>query len=303
MSSPDPSIAANATGPASAPAGAPAVRAAIARAANATGVDFSYLLAQAQIESHLDPAAHAATSSASGLYQFTKGTWAQTLGKHADALGLAPGALANPAARAGLMALRQNPDAAAMMAAALAGDNQVALTNALQRPPDASELYLAHFLGPDGAIKFLSALGADPTQSAAALLPNAAASNRAIFYDASGNPRSLGAVMGLVKAKMDSAMMATAGSDPVGDGADLALADGAPFGATAALAPAGGPIAQEFAAAKASAGGANGADFASSPAPAMSDTLAAAFGLDAGSATTAPAFVRAAYSRLQQFGL
>ena len=51
------------------------VHGAIARAAQATGVDFSYLLAQARIESSLNPTARAGTSSAAGLYQFTKGTW------------------------------------------------------------------------------------------------------------------------------------------------------------------------------------------------------------------------------------
>ena len=43
------------------------VRAAIARASAATGVDFNYLLAQAKIESALDPTARAGTSSAAGL--------------------------------------------------------------------------------------------------------------------------------------------------------------------------------------------------------------------------------------------
>ena len=51
------------------------------------------------------------------------------------------------------MALRFDPEASARMAAALAGDNHVALTNALGRKPDASELYLAHFLGSDGAAR------------------------------------------------------------------------------------------------------------------------------------------------------
>ncbi|MBW8754478.1 MAG: lytic transglycosylase domain-containing protein, partial [Sphingomonadales bacterium] len=42
------------------------MRAAIARAAQATGVDFNYLLAQAKLESSLDPGAKAPTSSAAG---------------------------------------------------------------------------------------------------------------------------------------------------------------------------------------------------------------------------------------------
>jgi hypothetical protein len=68
-----------------------------------------------------------------------------------------------------MMAMRDDPNVSAMMAAGLAGDNQVALTNALGRTPDASELYLAHFLGADGAKKFLAAMAVDPTQSAAAI--------------------------------------------------------------------------------------------------------------------------------------
>ena len=46
------------------------VQGAIARAATRTGVDFDYLLAQARLESGLDPSAKAQTSSATGLYQF-----------------------------------------------------------------------------------------------------------------------------------------------------------------------------------------------------------------------------------------
>ena len=55
------------------------VRAAISRAAQATGVDFGYLLAQARLESGLNPNARARTSSATGLYQFTNSTWLRTL--------------------------------------------------------------------------------------------------------------------------------------------------------------------------------------------------------------------------------
>ncbi len=52
-----------------------------------TGVDFSYLLAQARIESGLDPSAQARTSSASGLFQFIDQTWLSTLDRHGEALG------------------------------------------------------------------------------------------------------------------------------------------------------------------------------------------------------------------------
>ena len=78
-----PSIAAAAAGPVRAD-----VQAAIARAAQATGVDFSYLLAQARIESSMNPAARAQTSSAAGLYQFTQGTWLAMLDRHGARHGL-----------------------------------------------------------------------------------------------------------------------------------------------------------------------------------------------------------------------
>ncbi len=182
----------------------PDVQAAIARAAQATGVDFSYLLAQAKIESSLNPNARAGTSSAAGLYQFTSGTWLSTLDKHGAAHGLnwADGAIqggrvSDPGLRSQIMALRFDPETSAMMAAELTNDNRDSLRSTLGREPDAAELYMAHFLGADGAGRFLKALSVDPSQSAAALLPAAASANRSIFYDASGAARSLGDVMGL----------------------------------------------------------------------------------------------------------
>ena len=50
------------------------VRGAIARASESTGVDFDYLLAQARLESGLNPDAKARSSSATGLYQFIDST-------------------------------------------------------------------------------------------------------------------------------------------------------------------------------------------------------------------------------------
>jgi hypothetical protein len=284
-------------------------------------VDFSYLLAQARLESSLNPNAHAATSSASGLYQFTNSTWLQTLQKHGDALGgnaggLSAGlgamggggtlaALSDPAARAQLMALRTDPNASAMMAAQLASDNQTALTGVLGRTPDASELYLAHFLGADGAGKFLTGLASNPDQSAAALLPRAAVSNRNVFFDSSGSARSLGQVMGLLRSRMDAAMQVEGNGGSGGfDLASLAAMGGAgAMGATpiaaASVGSSQGPIAQQFDAARDQMGA--GAATSSSS---MADTLQATFGASgdaAGGAT--PDFVRNAYGRLRALGL
>src|SRR5580698_1288266 len=53
------------------------VEAAIQRASNATGVDFSFLLGTAKRESGYNPGAHAPTSSAAGLFQFVEQAWLQ----------------------------------------------------------------------------------------------------------------------------------------------------------------------------------------------------------------------------------
>lgn len=294
------------------------VRDAIARAAQATGVDFNYLLAQARVESGLNPQARAATSSAAGLYQFTNATWAQTLSRHADALGGQSGtmaaALADPQSRARLMALRYDPETSAMMAAQLAGDNRQALTTALGREPEPAELYLAHFLGTDGATRFLSALATNPGQSAASLMPKAAESNRAIFFDASGSARSVDQVMTLLRTRMAGAMT---GDDSL-TGALAALAPGLAPGAFSgvlpsplagedvasavpASAPSGGPLAQAFQAAREAAASLSGAGSAR---PSMAETLRSAFSIvNDGSGGGTPDMVRAAYGRLNQLGL
>ncbi|MFT4025196.1 MAG: transglycosylase SLT domain-containing protein [Novosphingobium sp.] len=270
------------------------MRAAIARASQRTGVDFDYLLAQAKIESSLNPQAKAGTSSAAGLYQFTNSTWLQTLDRHGEAHGLdwAAGAIeggrADPAMRAQIMAMRYDPNASALMAAELANDNKQVLMGVLGREPDGAELYMAHFLGADGASKFLSALQSDPTQSAAAILPKAAAANRGIFYDA-GGPRSVAGVMELMRGKVNGAMN---GAGPIPAASPYApgqIAAGAP--------PRGGPIQQEFEALAARASTA-------SSRTSMADTLRSTF--NAGGTAPqggAPDFVRNAYAKLQAFNL
>lgn len=281
------------------------VRASIARAAQATGVDFNYLLAQAKLESSLDPSASAGTSSAAGLYQFTRGTWLQTLDRHGASHGLdwagaaiEGGRVQDPGMRSQIMALRYDADTSALMAAELANDNKAELTTTLGREPDAAELYLAHFLGIGGAQQFLSALSSDPGQSAAGILPKAAAANRTIFYDASGSPRSVSGVMDLLRGKVSAAMdgsvppanWATPNGTGLGGGFSVAAASQPQFS--------GGPIAQQFQAAR--------QELAAQPGRAsMAETLRSTFGVAAaaGDAGSTPAFVRAAYDKLRSFNL
>ncbi len=278
------------------PIGTQPVRAAIARAAQATGVDFDYLLAQARIESSLDPSARASTSSAAGLYQFTGGTWLQTLDRHGAAHGLdwadaaiEGGRVRDPALREAVMALRFDPAAAALMAGELANDNRAALTGALGREPDAAELYLAHFLGSDGAARLLSA---DPQQSAVSLFPKPAAANRTIFFAPDGAPRSVGQVVEVIRGKVGRAM-GTNSPDPSGAGGQWGLSASTSLGFADRPTPdpspeeAGlglrGPLASEF--------------HSGTARPSMAETLRQSFG------GGAPGFVRAAYDKLQGFGL
>lgn len=272
------------------------MRAAIARAASRSGVDFDYLLAQARIESGLNPGARAGTSSAAGLYQFTNGTWLRTLEAHGAEHGLdwasaaiEGGRVRDPAMRSAVMALRFNPDASAAMAAELAQDNAAALTPVLGRQPDAAELYLAHFLGSAGASQFLAALQSDPGQSASALMPKAAAANRAIFY-AGGEPRSVGAVMELLRGKVEAAM----------GGAGIPSTSGERVEGWGLSPLAASPVAER----PHPNPSPEGAGLSPAQRPSMAETLRDTFGLGTaqGQAST-PGFVRAAYGNLRSLGL
>jgi hypothetical protein len=179
------------------------VTAAIANASARTGVSFDYLMDQARVESGMRPDARASTSSASGLYQFTKQTWLGTVKQHGGAHGLdwaadaitknADGtfAVARDDLRASILQLRNNPEAAAAMAAEFAAHNGEYLQSRVGGDPEPVDLYLAHFLGAEGAARFLNAHDANPDQSAAILFPAAASANRSIFYRDNGSARSL----------------------------------------------------------------------------------------------------------------
>jgi len=189
------------------------VQSAIREASQRTDTDFDYLLAQARIESALDPSARARTSSAAGLYQFTNQTWLETLQRHGHEHGLGWAAnaistqggrarITDPGLESAIMQLRFDPQSASLMAAELAGDNGAFLQSRIGREADHTELYLAHFLGAEGARKFITAHEADPSQSAAKLFPAAARSNRGVFYNETGE-RSLGEVRDMFATKLD----------------------------------------------------------------------------------------------------
>jgi hypothetical protein len=191
-----------------------AVRLAIANAASRTGANFTYLLAQAKSESGLNPSAKATTSSAGGLYQFIDSTWLGMMKMHgaehgygwaANAISAKPGGgwtVSDPGTRQAILALKNDPQAASLMAGEFANDTSAALSKSLGRTPTSTDLYFGAFLGPKGASKFLKAMDASPSASAASLFPREARVNHGIFYTRSGQSRSLAQVYALMGKKI-----------------------------------------------------------------------------------------------------
>lgn len=207
------------------------VQSAIALASQKTGIDFSYLMGQAQIESGMRPDAKASTSSASGLYQFIDQSWLRVMKQHGTehGMGWASDAISttssgrmtvnDPAMRRAVMALRNDPQAASLMAAEHASDNKDAIEGALGRDATGTDLYMAHFLGLGGAKSFLGAMQTNPNRSAANMFPAAARANHNVFYASNGQPRSLEQVYSRFAAKLDKssglATGAPSGNSPV----------------------------------------------------------------------------------------
>lgn len=203
-----------------------------------SGVSFQYLVAKAAQESSLQADATAKTSSAVGLFQFTKGTWLEMMKKHGALYGYGElvqkitvnddgkSVVNDPAAEKRLMALRGNAEAAGLMAAEYARDNATSLYDALGRKVDAADLYLAHFLGASGASQLLNAAEKTPEASAAALLPGAAKANTPVFYTSEGRARTAAEVVALIRERFTDRMDRYAElAETVGTSASDAIAE------------------------------------------------------------------------------
>src|SRR6202045_3751413 len=218
---------------------------AIKQAANATGTSFEYMLATAKMESNFNPTASASTSSARGLYQFIDQTWLGTVkeagaqlgyGKYADAIAKSSSgtySVSDPNARTAIMKLRDDPAASSSMAAVLTQSNSFKLTGKIGRRPTDGELYMAHFMGVGGAAKLITNAEDNPQASGARLFPNPAAANRSIFFDRSGQARTVSEVYSVLSARYagaaNSPATRTAMASVGGDIApNFALASAAP---------------------------------------------------------------------------
>ncbi len=190
----------------------------IAQSAQRTGVDFQYLVAQAQLESGMRADAKAQTSSATGLFQFIEQTWLGLVKEKGAQYGLgwAQAAIskngngqltvADKTQKSGILALRNNAELSANLAGEFARDNGHYLEQKTGRKPESVDLYLAHFLGPAGAAKFLNKMDNNPNAPAASAFPQAARTNHNIFFNSAGDARSFEAIRGRFEHKLADAV-------------------------------------------------------------------------------------------------
>ena len=194
-------------------------------AGDKSDVDFDYLVQTAARESSLNPEAKAPNSSAVGLFQFLDSTWLQVMKEEGPRLGYQNYANAitrnadgdytikDKGVRAEVLKLREDPQVAADMAAAFTRSNGAYLEAKFGRMPSPGELYIAHFLGPQGAEKMFKAGLNDPDQVAAKLFPRQARANQQIFY-ADGHARTIREVYQALVAKHAGASPSLANGDP-----------------------------------------------------------------------------------------
>ncbi len=165
----------------------------VVRAAQATNVDPAYMMALADKESSLLPDSKARTSSAEGLFQFIEGTWLEVLRRYGPKHGYAAEAeaihivLGRPVVsddkeRERILSLRRDPYLSALMAGEMINTHRETLSGKVARDPSFAELYMAHFLGVQGASRFVELLSDEPGKSAPEAFPRAAKANRTLFF-------------------------------------------------------------------------------------------------------------------------
>lgn len=142
-------------------------------------------------ESGNNPQARSATSSATGLGQFTTGSWAGLMRARPD-LGLTVNGRTDPAqARRATQALTEQ---------------NAAVLDSHGFSPTFGNLYMTHFLGQAGGPRFLRGLAQDPGAPAAHYAsPDAVRANQRIFFRRDGTPRSVAEVYALQTRRFDLA--------------------------------------------------------------------------------------------------
>ena len=169
----------------------------IVRASRVTTVDPVLLMAIADKESSFKTEVQAQTSSASGLYQFIEKTWLGVVREFGGCYGLekeaalvASGEL-SAAHRTRILDMRRDPYLSAVLAAEMLKRDSLRIAKRIGRNLTGGEVYLVHFLGPDGAERMIDEITRRPDTVAAELLPRPAAANKPIFYGPGGGAKGL----------------------------------------------------------------------------------------------------------------
>lgn len=174
---------------------------AVQKASARTGADFTFLMEKASAESSFNPTAKAHNSSARGLYQFISDTWLRMVKSHGDKFGLGEYAdqiemkngkpcVDDCKIRQEILDLRNNPEISALMAGQFSADNAAYLKTHTRGKVGAAELSLAHFMGANGAAKFLNCRDTNGDALAAEVFPREARVNRGVFYNSKGRART-----------------------------------------------------------------------------------------------------------------
>jgi hypothetical protein len=184
-----------------------------------TGVDFSFLMEMARVESNFNPVARAPRSSATGLFQFKDHDWLEAIRAFGAEYGLqAYATQVKPVSDTGfeqqpivrdplqleVLALRLNPRLSTLMAAEKVRRDLRILSSKTGHEPGRTELYLAHYLGPDGALRFLELLEKEPGSIAGDIFPEEAASNPGVFQGAQRRPRTIAQVYRWLDGKFET---------------------------------------------------------------------------------------------------
>ena len=136
-----------------------------------TGVDFSFLMELARVESNFNPTARAPKSSATGLFQFKSHDWLQAMQAFGATYGLQDYAtqvalddaedpeltpIMHDPLQQEVLALRLNPRLSTLFTAEIIKRNLQVLSELTGREPGRTDLYLSHFLGTADAVLFLN---------------------------------------------------------------------------------------------------------------------------------------------------
>ena len=146
----------------------------VAKAAKDTGVNPSFMAGLAGVESDFRHKAHATTSSASGLCQFTSRTWRKTVSTYGRKYGL------------GRNAKRTDARANALMCAEYVKENRRYLIENLKRPVTQGDIYMAHLISPQQTVRLERYR---PNAIAAYVMPQFASANKNLFYDKKGKAK------------------------------------------------------------------------------------------------------------------